>query len=299
MIKNMTIGSDAELIIADGTLRPFPVCGIIGGTKDKPRKLGNTPYFIQEDNVLLEFNIPPCSTEKEFTSHMRDGMHRSLQELPPSLQLYPSATAVFEKNLINFSQAHMFGCEPDFNAWIMEENPKPNAENKELRSAAGHVHIGWDEPTNEDRIALIKAADIFAGLRSVWEFADRQRRELYGKAGSFRPKAYGVEHRVLDNQWVWERRSKEIFYWYQDAINFVNAGLVNTITKEDSEKIQKAINTYDVDLAAKLYTYWVGKLNAKGVMANGATKKQFNKADYFSQYIVANPFTTTVTSSSE
>lgn len=280
MIKNVTIGSDSELIIADRTNRPFPVCGILGGTKDKPRKLGATPYTIQEDNVLLEFNIPPCTTEKEFSTHMRDAMQRSLQELPPSLHLYPSATAVFDKNLIGFAQAHMFGCDPDFNAWIMEENPKPCAENKELRSAAGHVHIGWENPTNEDRINLIKAADIFVGLRSVLEFSDRNRRQLYGKAGSFRPKSYGVEHRVLDNEWVWQRRAKDVYYWYMDAINFVNVGLASTITEVDSVAIQKAINEYEVENSKKLLDKWITAMAAKGIWVTTPDTARKQLSDY-------------------
>lgn len=259
MIKNVSIGSDAEVIVQDLSNRPFPICGMVGGTKDKPRKIPDTPYFIQEDNVLLEFNIPPCTTQAEFKKHMTQALNSALTQLPPSLKLYKASTAIFDRNLIAFGQAYMFGCDPDFNAWTMEENPKPTAANKELRSAAGHIHIGWDNPTNEDRIALIKACDIFAGLRSVIQFTDRTRRELYGKAGSFRPKEYGVEHRVLDNEWVFNSYANAIYDWYHEAINFVNAGLVSQITKEDEELIQKSINTYDYRNCEKLVNKY-GKL---------------------------------------
>lgn len=204
--------------------------------------------------MLLEFNIPPCVTMKDFQTHMTRALQHALAQLPPSLKLMKSATATFDRNVIAFGQAHMFGCDPDFNAWTMEENPKPTSTNKELRSAAGHVHIGWDNPTNEDRIALIKACDIFAGLRSVSCFQDRERRQLYGKAGSFRPKEYGVEHRVLDNEWVFNGNAPLIYEWYQEAIKFVNAGHVSTITEEDSQLIQKAINNYEHRNCDKLLT---------------------------------------------
>lgn len=287
MIKDYTIGSDAEVILNDLSGRPFPACGLLGGTKAKPRQLGNTPYTIQEDNVLLEFNIPVCKSLDEFTHHMRNGLSRALQELPPSLVASSASTAVFDRLVINFPQAHVFGCDPDFNAWTMEENPKPFCENKELRSAAGHIHIGWDKPTNEERIALIKAADIFAGLRSVLYGMDRERRKLYGKAGSFRPKSYGIEHRVLDNEWVIANQSKEVYFWYADAINFTNAGFVSKLTSEDEVNIQKAINEYDVELSNKLLSKFKAELKKLGLMtadeALGSRKKAIRYSDYIYQ----------------
>jgi hypothetical protein len=265
MIKNVTVGSDSEVIVADLSGRPFPVCGIIGGTKDKPRKLGSSPYLIQEDNVLLEFNIPVCTSAKEFADHMLLGLRKSLHELPPSLMAYPHSTAEFAPQLLSFPAAQVFGCEPDFNAWTMEENPKPYSDNKQLRSAAGHIHIGWENPTNQDRLDLVKACDIFAGLRSVINFKDKTRRQLYGKAGAFRPKEYGIEHRVLDNEWVLLGVASTIWYWYQDAINFVNAGLMQQVSEEDSTAIQKAINTYDKDSAYLLLKKFVNMLHNKGI----------------------------------
>lgn len=265
MIENLTIGSDAEVIIGDLSNRPFPVCGIIGGTKEKPRRLGSSQYYVQEDNVLLEYNIPPCANASEFVTHMKEGLQRSLNELPPSLKLLRTSTAVFDRELIQFGQAYIFGCDPDYNAWTMEENPRPSAKNKELRSAAGHVHLGWDNPTNEDRIDIIKAADIFAGLRSVYFFRDRNRRELYGKAGSFRPKPYGVEHRVLDNEWVWGGHAKHIYLWYQDAVAFVNNGLMKKVTEELALQVQDAVNNYKESQAKSLVRYFEKEMEKAGI----------------------------------
>ena len=44
--------------------------------------------------------------------------------------------------------------------------------------------------------------DATLGLASLLFDPDTKRRSLYGKAGAFRPKSYGVEYRVLSNRWI-------------------------------------------------------------------------------------------------
>ena len=89
-------------------------------------------------------------------------------------------------------------------------------------------------------------------LPSLRESNDRKRRELYGKAGAFRLKEYGVEHRVLDNYWIFSQGMRErVFNRYIQAIEFVNKN--GAISQADGEAVQKAINTYDTKLAASLY----------------------------------------------
>ncbi|MDP6584704.1 MAG: hypothetical protein QF535_08590, partial [Anaerolineales bacterium] len=71
-----SIGADPEVFLADTrTGGVFPVCGLIAGTKEKPLALpdrkkyqgSQTGYFMQEDNVMAEFNIPPVTNAEEFT----------------------------------------------------------------------------------------------------------------------------------------------------------------------------------------------------------------------------------------
>jgi hypothetical protein len=59
-----------------------------------------------------------------------------------------------------------------------------------------------DEGHLEACRALTKSLDVWLGLPSlVWDQDDR-RRTLYGAAGAFRPKPYGMEYRVLSNKWI-------------------------------------------------------------------------------------------------
>ena len=88
----------------------------------------------------------------------------------------------------------------------MDVNPKPTCEDKNLRSCGGHVHVG----TKHDPIHVVKAMDIYLGVPSLKLDPDKQRRKLYGKAGAFRFKSYGVEYRTLSNFWIW---SKELQEW--------------------------------------------------------------------------------------
>jgi hypothetical protein len=274
----VTLGSDAEVILNDATGRPFPACGIFGGTKDNPKVLTPDGIAVQEDNVLLEFNVPVSKDKKSWMNNLERSLRTIAQLVPPTMYMNTeSCTAEYEEQLLNNPQAQLFGCDPDLNAWDGTRNPRPQSKNKRLRSAAAHVHIGWEEPNDEDRFALIRAADIFVVLPSISESRDRKRRELYGKAGAFRMKEYGVEHRVLDNYWIFNPVNRErVFDRYFKAIDFVNKG--GKISKEDGEKIQKAINSYDGQAAKELLLKFSGK-----------KEKEAKIEQYTKQYMFADP----------
>ena len=262
MIKNITLGSDSEIIINDLAGHPFPVCGMLGGTKDAPRKLAGTKYFIQEDNALLEYNVPVCKTYAELANHVVIGAQRALSELPPALVPSFKSTAVYAEEYGRIPQVMVFGCDPDYNVYTLEQNPRPkNDKEPMLRSAAGHIHIGWDNPERDDQVCLVKAMDIFLGLPSVWESGDRKRRTLYGKAGTFRPKEYGLEYRVLDNYWIFDiAAAKQVTSRIAYAVDFTNQGI--EISAKDEDLIQRAINSYDTDLAHELNRKYRAALSA-------------------------------------
>lgn len=44
--------------------------------------------------------------------------------------------------------------------------------------------------------------DFYLGLPSLLFDNDNKRRQMYGQPGSYRPKPYGVEYRVLSNKWL-------------------------------------------------------------------------------------------------
>lgn len=207
-----SIGCDPELFLRDkidGQLRAS--CGLFGGSKEKPLAFGEVAGFaLQEDNVALEFNIPPANDKHTFNS----SLSLALKELENradklGLKLAFEASAIFPADQLTSEKALVFGCDPDYNAWLMDWNPRPFSDNPLLRSCGGHVHIGCQEFDVEQKMQVIRWMDILLGIPSIGYDKDRQRRELYGKPGAMRFKEYGVEYRTLSNFWVKERRFRD------------------------------------------------------------------------------------------
>lgn len=241
--KTVRFGSDAEVFLQTKNGMPFPACGLIGGTKEKPLVLDRDGCAVQEDNVMLEFNTPISASVGDWVRNLDKAMRLAFAKIPPTLEPVFRASMHFDLALLDNPQAQVFGCEPDFNAWTGQQNPRPIPTDPTLRTAAAHVHISWDKPEDmEQRMRLIQMADVFVVLPSLGESEDKERRQLYGKAGAFRPKEYGVEHRVLDNYWLTSQlRQERIFLRYHKAIDAANSEY--QLSTDQATKVQELINT--------------------------------------------------------
>lgn len=241
--KSVTIGTDAEIPLQLVTGEFFPVAGLVGGTKANPRplkKLGEG-FAVQEDNVNVEFNVPATNDVRAWVKNIRRTVKHLQGQLPPSMQLQIVGVAEYKPEFLQIPQCMEFGCTPDYNVYTQSENPKPRSKNPNLRSASAHIHVGWDNPTDADRDALVKAMDLTLGL--YWRGIDNlQRKELYGKAGSHRPKEYGIEYRVLDNCWIRDDdRVETVFFQTMSAVDLVNHGA--KLTPKQEEDVVRSINT--------------------------------------------------------
>ena len=69
-INVLAVGADPELFLRrkDGT--PQSSEGLVGGSKDEPLAIPGLAdgFAVQEDNVTVEFNIPPAQTSTEFSN---------------------------------------------------------------------------------------------------------------------------------------------------------------------------------------------------------------------------------------
>lgn len=247
-IKKVTFGADPEvMLINTDTNELVSSIGLIPGQKEEPFALGED-YYLTVDNVLAEFLVPATDNRDDFISVIRQGKQKIKDYLPKNIDIAIIASALYPESELQTEEAKMFGCSSDFNAWTGTINLKPNAEDSRLRSAGGHLHIGYENPTEETSVELVKYLDLFLTVPFVILDPDTRRRELYGKAGAFRLKDYGLEARALSNYWI--KNDQMVGFVYDqamEAINYFNEG--GLIAEEDSLLIQECINTSNKDLA--------------------------------------------------
>lgn len=246
-----TIGADPELFLKNHDNKLISVIGKIGGTKEEPLPIGEG-CAIQEDNVAAEFCIPPCATAKHFIESINyalSDIEKRAEGLGLTLATL-TASHSFDVDQLKHPMARRFGCDPDYNAYTGKSNPRPRAQDKCLRSAGGHVHVG----TDKDAMSLVKTMDLFLGVPSVILDKDEERRKLYGKAGCFRFKPYGVEYRTLSNFWIWDERTIEwVYHQVAESISFCDE-FNKEFEHSNSESIVHCINNNDKELAKQLVT---------------------------------------------
>ncbi|AUR99150.1 COOH-NH2 ligase-type 2 [Vibrio phage 1.262.O._10N.286.51.A9] len=276
----VTLGSDPEIFITkdDGT----PWGGLqtgITGTKENPQ---NTDYgAIQVDGMALEYNTVPTDSV-EFWGHYHDKALEHINTCAKSIGCKHSKASLlyFDKYMDSVSTTEdetIFGCSPDHNADTMKENLMPDNDGSiKFRTTGGHVHIGlskWSDLSSgvEHQLAqkVIYVCDLLLGVPSIK--ADKNglpRRKLYGSAGAYRIKPYGVEYRTLSNFWVFDKAFQKYIFtsltkvfsddanfanvaniaikYRNDIVEYINTGKIpHTTVCEEISKIIKDVGGYD------------------------------------------------------
>lgn len=225
--SSFKFGCDPELFVFNGDGEAVCADGLVPGTKDEPFKV--ECGAVQVDGMAAEFNTDPASSFEEFDHNIVTVLKELKKFLPKgyTLQALPSVTFSPEEWAKAPEHAKVLGCSPDFNAWTGSTNPPPNdPDNPTLRTASGHLHIGWKDggdPFQEKHMKhcqdLVKQFDWYLGAWSLKKDPDPVRRRLYGKAGALRYKPYGVEYRVLSNFWVMSKPDRrEVWNRMQTAL---------------------------------------------------------------------------------
>lgn len=243
-MTKLRIGCDPECFLINAEGKHISSIGYINASKWEPLQIADMPkgFTLQEDNVAIEYGIPPVSSGEELWESISAVMKRSLDWLP-QLSFSKLSCTVFDADQMQHPNAHVFGCEPDFNAWTKETNPSPQPPHPFMRSAGGHVHV----ETKADIIDGVRAMDLFMGVPSVLMDEGEQRKQLYGKRGAFRPKPYGFEYRTLSNFWIFD---KKYCKWVYDNTEraLANLGVADAYDK----LIERAINGGDKEAAKQL-----------------------------------------------
>ena len=255
-VDNFFVGSDPEWFLVNMGERRFVSSeGIIGGAKEKPIPVGDG-FFVQEDNVAAEGNIPPAATREELIKNI-EILKQKIQDITPKgVTLWNGCTANFTKKELETKQGCEFGCLPDNDAYLgIQNDPVEAVPGEAERHAGAHIWIGYDDSNSETNKELIKAADLFLGVPSVLLDEDHRRRSMYGKAGSYREKHFGVEYRVLSNFWT---MTDKLVGWAYDGVaktvEFVNKG--NVLNEATQQAIVATINGYDKREAKKICNYY-------------------------------------------
>lgn len=234
-LANITIGADPELFlgkrneIISAHHLPF-------GTKAKPRSTENGS--VQVDGLALEVNVRPSKTVFEFITNcgsVLNDLERLVKETDREMYLVCQPTARFTPQYLDSlpDEAKELGCNPDWDAYDLRENERPDAAGS-FRTSGGHIHLGWGTGFNPESLAHIgvcaevaKQLDYTIGMHSLEFDDDKTRRELYGKAGSFRPKSYGMEYRTLSPMWLLQTRHTSMVYNGSiKALRMLNEGKV-------------------------------------------------------------------------
>lgn len=249
-LEDITIGADPELFLTRKG-KFVSAYNMIPGTKNKPHRVNNGA--VQVDGMALEFNIEPAKSPTVFVRNIREVLTQLRDMVPREYNLSKKAVAEFDEAYFwqQPQEALRLGCDPDFNAYTKEINVPPDAAT-EKRTAAGHIHIGWTQGAKEHDpehmlmcATLAKALDVTLGVPSVLLDEDRTRRPMYGCAGSFRPKKYGCEYRVLSNFWI---KNGKLARWVYDQAKGTVESLLNGYNFDylPEESIRDVIDNYDV-----------------------------------------------------
>lgn len=254
-----TLGSDPEVLLVNTDGKLIASVGLVGGTKVRPQR---TPHgYVQEDNVLVEFNTEPAKSESSFVENTLN-MIQDINDIivPLDLSVKIESSGLFDRDQLITRQAKVAGCEPDYDAWELRENQPPNLAATQLRTCGGHLHIGFEESEEDsmNRTHLVRIMDLIAGVPSVLMDGDVDRRSLYGKAGAHRPKyvingdSYnGVEYRTLSNFWI---SSKEHIAWAYRTVerSLTEFQSLQEIAVHNKDAITATINNSDTNLAQDL-----------------------------------------------
>ena len=228
MIKNITFGSDPEYFVRnESTGKIVSSIPVIDGTKESPESLGDG-YFILQDNILAEGNIPPVRTMDGFLYNMRELKRRMTSYIKAKydvLGLYHADCLNIDTVFLSHPDAMQFGCSPYLNAWDKEVHRANDLSSEDFRTCGFHIHIGYDIDGiwNKETInpIIAKAFDLFVIIPSCLTYVDQRRFENYGGLGQYRDTSYGVECRSLGGYFVREECLPWVFTQTVKALEFI------------------------------------------------------------------------------
>jgi len=266
--KEFTQGCDPEFALFDLDTKSY-VSSIpfVKGTKQEPVALPSGGYAMR-DNVAVEFGMPPAKSMVEWITNINSTIEELRNIIPDYFELTVVSSAHYPKQQLMHPEAREIGCMPDYNAWLegLKNKPPQGFAEDTLRCFGGHLHIGYVLMSGNEflveeggRLRVVKTCDCCHGIVSIIldnSPESQARKNLYGKAGCFRPTSYGVEYRTLSNFWCkTDTLKKLMFYLTADVLDIVrgkhDVELIDALGGAD--EVQRVINTGDIAIAEDMY----------------------------------------------
>lgn len=220
---NFTFGADPEIFVSKNN-KFKSAHGMVEGDKANPLRVEKGA--VQVDGMALEFNIDPAENFEQFQNNL-DVVQQQLKAMIGDHEFMTQSSVFFDQELFDAvpEENKELGCDPDFNAWTERENQKPEG-SQLMRTAGGHVHVGgFGQGVVDDYVFIVAAKltrimDETLGIYSLFWDHDDERRKMYGAAGAFRPKPYGMEYRSLSNAWIF--KPQLVRFVYDGAVEALN-----------------------------------------------------------------------------
>jgi len=200
---SLSFGSDPEFMLVDEKYNLKSAINLL------PKKSSSKPYrgsFIYYDNVLAEIAIKPSLTKSEFIKNIRTSLSR-LAEVVYPLKFEICSAESYPKKELSHTDARIAGCNPEWNVYTLQcvLPPEEVIVKTNFRTAGGHIHVGSNNLQDSISVfSFIRMMDLFVALPSLFMDKDpssKERRKIYGHAGSHRITDYGLEYRTLGNFW--------------------------------------------------------------------------------------------------
>lgn len=307
--QEVLVGTDPELWLMDKNDKIISAHRDIPGTKSVPYSVpgGNA---IQADGTAFEFNIAPATDASLFYARcgaVLDGLPRTVKGWPSGTKLLASPLVVYsEEDWKNIPEsAKELGCSPDFSAYTLKTNPRPNPDkvHPRLRTAAGHIAIGWRAPPLlvegdpasdaghfETCATIVRVLDvIFAAFDDFFhpephlKALQAARQRLYGDYGAFRPKPYGLEYRTPSNTWLRNENTMRTAY----SLTMLGYSLVRFgFDASDPKKMAKLYQQMaDAAIMWKDNCYATTPVNHHAIMAAAKKRGVIKYDNYQGRYV--------------
>lgn len=250
MPSKLTFGSDPETFWVDeiGSV----VCPtLIAPEPKRVYTLGKHGGY-NRDGLAFELNPSPTTKPDELASNMIALLEQGF-ELMRGARLHMSVKAEIPNDPMLPQDVWQLGCDPDHNSY-KELKITAAARKSRTRFAGGHLMLGLPEQIAiAQAFDLAKFCDLYVGVPSLAFSMDgsRERRKVYGKAGSFRYRQDRnlFEYRTPDAGWLlrnWDSTDKlsnvlrRFFAGFEEAWGSVKSGKV--VRQTAFEKARKQID---------------------------------------------------------